>query len=317
MSSWNLTGVNIINTDKEESDKNSEMKQTKFSKFITKNQKKFDKTQSMMLDYLVTEETHYTDMEKIEEYLNKKNTEDNKLINEKNDKIQKKKDILFKATVQINQALVNAMKIEEAQNFTQRDNLLIEELKKQIEKQEHDLMSYQETKNSFYVENYILKKKFKENVTLGDMTQVQFKKYAEVGKNAKNTFTLQKNLLKEMKEYDINATKNYDKELNKKKVSCMKLENDVMDTKNQINSLQDALTDLRNLIIEKRKSVDETKLRNEKYFRDYKEKIREYLRDFIMYQQILRKLKVHDVDSIIVRYKEESIKYSGNTTVVR
>ncbi len=71
--------------------------------FLTKNHEKFEKTTSMMLDYLVNEETHYTDMIKIEDYFKNKTIEDYKIYNFKQDEINKKREMLQKLEDQINE----------------------------------------------------------------------------------------------------------------------------------------------------------------------------------------------------------------------
>jgi hypothetical protein len=75
----------------------------KNSCFLTKNHEKFEKTTSMMLDYLVNEETHYTDMIKIEDYFKNKTIEDYKIYNAKQDEIIKKRQMLENLEGQINE----------------------------------------------------------------------------------------------------------------------------------------------------------------------------------------------------------------------
>ena len=148
------------------------------------------------------------------------------------------------------------------------------------------------------------------------MTNHQFVKYDEIGQNAKKTHNLQKHLLSEVKDFEATSTLKYDNELNKKKSLCNRLEFEVLSTKKDLLKMQKRLEEMKNLRADKTFQINERKLRNEKHSRDYKEKIREYLRDYIKLQQILRKLKVKDIDSIIRRFKEESVKYVGNNSIV-
>jgi hypothetical protein len=109
-SSVYLTAINI-NENRDTNNEQTEMKsfspnksvhdptgkntpQAKSSCFLTKNHEKFEKTTSMMLDYLVNEETHYTDMIKIEDYFKNKTIEDYKIYNTNLDEIKKKREML-------------------------------------------------------------------------------------------------------------------------------------------------------------------------------------------------------------------------------
>jgi hypothetical protein len=71
------------------------------SSFVSKNQDTFEKTTSMMLDYLVNEETNYTDMIKIEDYLKNKNLGHYKKYNSQGDEIIKKRELVKNLEMQI------------------------------------------------------------------------------------------------------------------------------------------------------------------------------------------------------------------------
>ena len=57
----------------------------------------------MMVDYLVNEETHYTDMAKIEEYLKEKSKKANQIFNKNKDIIEKKRKALKQLETQISE----------------------------------------------------------------------------------------------------------------------------------------------------------------------------------------------------------------------
>ena len=64
----------------------------KISSFLSKNQNKFKETEQNVLDYMVHEETNYTDFNKISDYLENKIKEEQKIYNKNlNDIIIKKK----------------------------------------------------------------------------------------------------------------------------------------------------------------------------------------------------------------------------------
>jgi hypothetical protein len=193
----------------------------------------------------------------------------------------------------------------------------IEHLDRAIENQIHDLKSYQSTKDSLYEENFLLKKNFNENLKTGEKMDNQHYKYLEIESNAKRTYKLQKNLLRDMKDFDEASVMKYEHELDKKKILCSKLEYEVMNSKRDFMDMQRNLENIKKVSSQIESQIKERHEKNEKFSREHKEKIREYLRDYIKLHQIYKKLKVKDVDSIITRYREESIKYEGNNTLVR
>ncbi len=105
-----ITGVDIQGESNKEVSKmtktfkNSDKKHKKeISSFVSKNQENFEKTTSKMLDYLVNEETNYTDMIKIEEYLKSKNLNHYKKYNIHAEAIRKKKDLVKTLELQISE----------------------------------------------------------------------------------------------------------------------------------------------------------------------------------------------------------------------
>ena len=85
-----------------EKSKNKEKKKpTTVSNFLVKNTKKFEKTTSDFLDYMLNDHFHLADMTKLEEYFRAKGRESFKQYNIKADEIYKKKKIMNELDQQI------------------------------------------------------------------------------------------------------------------------------------------------------------------------------------------------------------------------
>jgi hypothetical protein len=96
-----LTEVEIKTQTRDSPNKKIEKQQ--ISSYLIKNQDKFEKTTSNFLDFLVNEETHYTDLMKIEDYFKEKAIEYYQSFNSQVDEIHKKRKLLMDLDKQIEQ----------------------------------------------------------------------------------------------------------------------------------------------------------------------------------------------------------------------
>jgi hypothetical protein len=76
------------------------------SSYLAKNQKVFHKTSDKMLDYLVNEETKFTDLQKIEDHFKYNMIIKNKLYNENNKTINEKENQLEGLELEIEQVII-------------------------------------------------------------------------------------------------------------------------------------------------------------------------------------------------------------------
>lgn len=100
--------ITEVSADKPSSLNQSKIKSTndkteKISSYLIKNKGKFEKATSQVLNYMVNEETHFTDLMKIEDYFKQKTIDDYNKNNLLEEEIRKKNKILEELDLQIGQ----------------------------------------------------------------------------------------------------------------------------------------------------------------------------------------------------------------------
>ena len=149
------------------------------------------------------------------------------------------------------------------------------------------------------------------------LEEKHFEKYNSIKSIVEVNCKDQHKLLSDLKELDKTANKKFEREINSKRDVCTRLEYEILHYKKEI-AIQ---TEVYNRILKEEEIfqnlISEREMKNEKMFIDWKEKNKDYYRDRVYLFQIYKKLKVKDVDSVIKRFEEESIKYEGYNSMVR
>lgn len=285
-------------------------KNTKLSSYLIKNRETFDNTTSQVLDFMVHEETQFTDLTKIEDYYKDKTIAYYDKFNENSLMINKKKKLLEDLDLQIGQELVKSIQcnVDQVEKSYEPE---IEALKKSIEKQEHDLQSYKAKYDDLNEENFILRKKLQEQIKFGEISDKHFDKYNTIQQNAQRTYNMQKNLLRDMKDFEDIYSSQMEKELEKKKIICSQLEYEVVTVKKEFTKNQSTLDHFKLSIRDVCKQLEERDRKNEKLAQEYRIGIKDFIKTNTTLYLIYRNLKVKDLDSVIRKFQEERIQYQG------
>ena len=81
-------------------------KNNKFSSYLVKNQKKFNKAKIDVIDYMLNDQINHTDFYKISEFYQNKLIEDQNILNDNENEIKKKRELLEVLELQISEVMI-------------------------------------------------------------------------------------------------------------------------------------------------------------------------------------------------------------------
>jgi hypothetical protein len=132
-----------------------------------------------------------------------------------------------------------------------------------------------------------------------------------IKRNAQRSYRMQKNLLNNMKDFNLASSVRLDSDVEKKKRVYNKLEYEVSAIKNETVEQSKKLEQYNKEIIETDLLIQEQNRRNEKSYNENKSLTKDYLGSKIKLLQIYKRLKVKNLESIIETFKDERIQYQG------
>jgi hypothetical protein len=162
----------------------------------------------------------------------------------------------------------------------------------------------------------MLKGQFKEKLNYSKIFGKQHEKYTFIRNNIQTQLNIHQNLYNDMKDFDSTTRSYYEKEMKKKKQIYTKTEYDVMGTKNEIMKSRQALENIKCKISEKMELISKRKKTNEKFFRENKNHLKEYFKDFVRLDRIFKGLKEGDIHVFIAKFKQGQIQYNGSNMLV-
>lgn len=98
--------ASLLITELHDNPPHKEKEATTQSFYLVKNEASFKKMTSEVLDYMVNEETHYTDLLKIEDYFKEQSIKDYHVFNERRDEILKKQSYLDQLELQAEEVII-------------------------------------------------------------------------------------------------------------------------------------------------------------------------------------------------------------------
>jgi hypothetical protein len=119
-----------------------------------------------------------------------------------------------------------------------------------------------------------------------------------------------------MKKFDWTTRSYYLNELKTKKIVYTKIEYELSKTKNEILKSKSSLDEIKKQISLQVQSVDIRKIGNEKKSLEYKNCLKDYLKDYVRLDRIKKILKEADLDILITKFKLGQIQYNGSKKMV-
>ena len=178
-------------------EKNNEEKKKQKSYFLIKNEKQFSKAKKELMNYLIDEQSKYTNLDNAIEYYEKQIEDFQKKMNNNDILIKKKKTILKAINQQFNDILLNNLKLKKNDKIKEKEDEKIN-LEIQIQTFIQAIEIYKNIKSELEIENMNLKKnlhnEFIESLTI----KKQYEKYKLIKLKIDNEEKAQNHLLKKI-----------------------------------------------------------------------------------------------------------------------
>ena len=172
--------------------------------------------------------------------------------------------------------------------------------------------TYQLNYKKIYDHNMFLKKAYDDYAKFTNTSEKQLHKYLDIHHNAMLSYKMQLNLYNNMKNYNIDNIKENEQIIDNKKILYKEAEIELLAVKDDIQEGDSLLEKLKKSISDTQKSIYERDRKIEKIKLENKYSLIEYLGINKNLYEIYRNLKVNDLDSIIIIFKEVQIHYQGN-----
>ena len=251
------------------------------------------------LNFLINEKTNFADLDKVESHYQSQIITQYSTYNANKTIIEEKAKEYNRITTQIETALVSRL------DFSQNDFYLyykkvISEINKAIRLKEHELECYRKSYKRLYKSNYLLKKKYEEEMKIQNLNDEQHEKYNIIKNHAILTITNQNTMLNNMKLFYELSTMTYSNKMNKKTKKFNELEFQVMMIKKDTKDIEEIITRSKIEQIELRKTISNQY--NYKLHNDYMSLFHDYAKIKIKLFEIYEQLKVKNLNDIITKF---------------
>ena len=260
------------------------------------------------LDFLINEKTNFADLDKVEKHYQNLLISQYKTYNLNKTVLLKKAKEYNTLTTQIETELVSRMNFSQ-QNLDSYYDKLINQIQSAIRLKEHEFECYRNTYRRLYKSNYLLKKRYEEEMKIQNLNDEQHEKYTIIKNHAILTITNQNTMLNNMKMFYELSSMTYANDINKKIKKFNELEFQVMMIKKDTKDIEEAIALDRMRQIEIKKKIEH----NKKYNTKLKHDLMSYYHDFakikIKLHEIYSQLKVKDLNEIIHQFNQNLKKY--------
>ena len=271
----------------------------------TKNDKKMNEE---FLDFLINEKTNFADLDKVEKHYQNQIINQYKTFNENKTVIEKKEKEYNMVLNQMESALVSKLNFSKM-NIDYHYERVISQIKASIRLKEHELECYKNTYRRLYKSNYLLKKRYEEEIKIQNLNDQQHEKYNIIKNHAILTITNQNNMLNNMKLYYEMATLTYANEINQKTKKFNELEFQVMMIKKDTKDIEEIIAQSKIKQRDIRKEIILINRLNEKLQNDYFSLFHDFVKIKMKLIEIYSQLNVKNLDDIILRFNQNLKKY--------
>ena len=287
-------------------EKNNEEKKKQKSYFLIKNEKQFSKAKKELMNYLIDEQSKYTNLDNAIEYYEKQIEDFQKKMNNNDILIKKKKTILKAINQQFNDILLNNLKLKKNDKIKEKEDEKIN-LEIQIQTFIQAIEIYKNIKSELEIENMNLKKnlhnEFIESLTI----KKQYEKYKLIKLKIDNEEKAQNHLFNTMMNFNIKSKLMFDEDENKKKNILAKEEFSLKDLKQNIKKNEDYIHKLEKIILKKKKILPFEKMKNNKIFQDNRILRKETVQNYLKLNLIKKYLKLKDLIQVVNHVKNQNL----------
>lgn len=167
-----------------------------------------------------------------------------------------------------------------------------------------------------YEENYYFTNEINDTIKFCLSNEGYYKKYEVIKKTAERSYTLKRNLLNEIKKFDRSRAEKCEKELNEKRKKYCELEVEVNNIKDDTLKYQQEIENFQSEKKLKERLIWENEDKNDRIRSDICNYYNLIYCDKIKLLQIYENFKVFNLESIIKKFKEETIQYQGYSSIV-
>ena len=235
-----------------------------------------EKVNKGLFNYFVQEKTKFADFQKIEDHYRKQLQEKQNIFNNNKLKIIEMKKQYKIIKQEILSSLETYFQFGSGgidKYYSEKMDAVLDE----IQLKKHELDSYNELHKNLYKENYLLKKKYEDEIKIQTLNDEQFDKYKNIQNHAIQTVERQQYLLNTLVEFHVDAKNSQDKEyssrlkkLNNLNMHIIEIKKDAMILNQEINKVKHKQNLIQQKIEENKKINQNIKKYNSVIINDYK-----------------------------------------------
>ena len=289
--------------------KNKEEKKEKPSYFLVKNRKKYTKAKNDLMNYLIDEQSKYTNLDKAAEYYQNQIEEFKRQIDRNQNIIDKKQNILNSMNNQFSDLLIKNMICYDDGKIKQKENEK-NQIENEIETLTQALEMYKNIKTELQIENINLKKDLKSEYFESLSRKNQYDKYAVIKTKIENEEKAQDKLFHTMSNFNIRAKIMFDDEENKKKNILAREEFSLNELKQSMQDAEEHLKKLYKKIQKKEKLLPFEKKKNEKIFQDNILLRKECASNYLKVNLIKKYYKLKNLDELVILMKKRNMEFN-------
>ena len=289
--------------------KNKEEKKEKPSYFLVKNKKKYNKAKMDLMNYLIDEQSKYTNLDKAAEYYQNQIEEFKRQIDRNQNIIDKKQNILNSMNNQFSDLLIKNMICYDDGKIKQKENEK-NQIENEIETLTQALEMYKNIKTELQIENINLKKDLKSEYFESLSRKNQYDKYAVIKTKIENEEKAQDKLFHTMSNFETKAKLMFEDKENKKKNILAREEFSLNELKQSMQDAEEHLKKLYKKIQKKEKLLPFEKKKNEKIFQDNILLRKECASNYLKVNLIKKYYKLKNLDELVILMKKRNMEFN-------
>jgi hypothetical protein len=289
--------------------KNKEEKKEKPSYFLVKNRKKYTKAKNDLMNYLIDEQSKYTNLDKAAEYYQNQIEEFKRQIDRNQNIIDKKQNILNSMNNQFSDLLIKNMICYDDGKIKQKENEK-NQIENEIETLTQALEMYKNIKTELQIENINLKKDLKSEYFESLSRKNQYDKYAVIKTKIENEEKAQDKLFHTMSNFETKAKLMFEDKENKKKNILAREEFSLNELKQSMQDAEEHLKKLYKKIQKKEKLLPFEKKKNEKIFQDNILLRKECASNYLKVNLIKKYYKLKNLDELVILMKKRNMEFN-------
>ena len=261
------------------------------------------------MNYLIDEQSKYTNLDKAAEYYQNQIEEFKRQIDRNQNIIDKKQNILNSMNNQFSDLLIKNMICYDDGKIKQKENEK-NQIENEIETLTQALEMYKNIKTELQIENINLKKDLKSEYFESLSRKNQYDKYAVIKTKIENEEKAQDKLFHTMSNFETKAKLMFEDKENKKKNILAREEFSLNELKQSMQDAEEHLKKLYKKIQKKEKLLPFEKKKNEKIFQDNILLRKECASNYLKVNLIKKYYKLKNLDELVILMKKRNMEFN-------